>query len=784
MSDGLPETVAVSDGSPETVAPGDRESTGVRALHPRERPAVCVGAGQRLHVRGWLPRAGLALLPLLPLAAICGLAMVTSADAARIASSGDGDETPHIGYIADTLLVEAVRIPTNLRSEAFSISHLQVGELSWTDAGLSFEGILATVPGVYIANRHNLSQGDRVSIRGVGSQASFGVRGVRVLLDGIPLTMPDGQTQLGMVDLSLIDRVEILRGPSAVLYGNAAGGVVRLRSVRSTHRRGRTGLVVGSHGLRQLRLSGSHVDGPLSLQFGASQTDLDGYRQHSNARQRTLSMIGRRNLGESATLTAVLHLLDAPYLLNPSSLDRSTADDDPESARFFVRQQGAGKRVRHDQLGLGVEWQRTGVERLQFEIHGVRRSLLNPIPGEIIDLDRVAGGAQLSYGRESQWAMGRLSLLAGADWESQRDKRKEFDNDGLTDEDIDRFDDARTFDRIRYGELLLRQTERIGGIGAFVRARFWPRPAWSITAGARLDRHSFDVEDRLVVDGDDSGERALNQLSPVFGVLYRPTGLIDLFANYSTAFQTPTAVELGNRADGRGGFNPDLEPEHLRSMELGLRALWPERRLEGDLALYRLDFEDLLIPFQQKGGDAVFYRNAGKARNLGAEARVVLNPRGDLQLDVASTWSNFEFTDYLLPTDEGAVQLRHHDVPGVPALAVQARLSYRSLNAGIFGHLLARRRSQTFTSDLNGPKPGDDGPPRAFVNDGYTTLDGLAGLRRLLGGWEIEGSIGVENLLDELYSGSIVPNAFGNRFFEPAPGRTWRLGLSLSRARP
>lgn len=686
-------------------------------------------------------------------------------------------QAPVSRYRADTLTVEALRAPASLDAVPFSVNRRDLTPIVRGETGLSLAPALDQVPGVMVAERHNLSQGDRLVVRGIGARASFGVRGVRLLVDGIPLTMADGQSQLGVVDLAQMASVEVIRGPAAALYGNAAGGVLQLQSAPVTASGAEVSAFVGSDGLFRLRARAEVAGARDQVQIGLSRTDHDGARQHADSRQQTAQLRWVRTLSESLQLAVTSHAYDAPWLYNPSSLDRTTADADPGSARFFVRQQGAAKQVRHAQLGASLRWQLSDVTDGELAIHGVSRTLDNPIPGRLIDLDRTAAGLRV-VGRHA-WS-DAWETTAGLEWEHQSDTRREFVNEGLPDGELDRYDDDTVFDRIVAGEQQLDQEESATGAGLFAMTRWSPAPAWTISAGLRMDRHAFEATDRFLVDGDDSGDRSLTQWSPTAGVAYSPSRRLTLYANIATAYLTPTTVELGNRADGRGGFNADLDPEHYRSVEGGARFLWVPGRLDGEVAVYQLDLQDMLLPFGIAGSDEVFYRNASAARNRGAELLVTWTPRSAWEATASLSVNDFVFADHVVESGGEAVRVDGNEVPGVPPFTATARVSWRPTRDARLSATV-RHTARMFGNDLNGPPPGSDTPQRDFESPA-ATLVGLRGsLGRDLGGWGAELFLGVDNLLGQEDAYSIVPNAFGNRFFEPAPGRTWFGGVTVSR---
>ena len=691
------------------------------------------------------------------------------------ALAADPEPPDSAAYTAPVVVITATRDAAPLDRLPLAVSTVGRERFAPGEKALSLAEALRQVPGLHVSERNNWSLGPRLTARGLGARAAFGVRGVKVLLDGVPLTTPDGQTQLGNIDLAAAGRVEVLRGPSSSLYGNAGGGVVsiRTRHPEAAGLRVKPRLVVGSDGLwlRQATLAGG---GRHSFHLSARQLDLDGYRDHSEARVRGLNAVVRSRLRPSWELVWVLNLYDAPYLLNPSSLNRADARERPRFARGFIVGQGASKRARQSQGGITLRHTGAGRARTELTLYGVDRSLLNPIPGAVIDLERRAGGLRAVHGRPLRLAGLPGSWKAGVDLEAQRDDRLEHENEGLAEPDTDA---ARVPESVARGALLQDQEESVGSAGAFAALTLHPRPGWTLSFGGRFDRYGFEVSDLLLGDGDDSGTRTLSRFSPSAGLGWQLTPRTMLYASYGSAFQTPTTVELGNRPDGGGGFNPDLDPESVASLEVGLRGRDPTGRLTWDAALYRLVVEGMLIPFQvdDPASEAVYYRNAGRASSRGLEAALGAD-HGSWRADLSYTFMDFLFDDYVVQEDGEPVQLSGKQVPGLPPHRLLLDLT-ADLPFGLRAEAETEWVAGYYANDYNGPPPGSDAARPDYHNGAYA----VAGLRlvapRTFGFGRLRVFAGIDNLLDDAYNGSITPNAFGDRFFEPAPGRTWYAGL-------
>ena len=432
------------------------------------------------------------------------------------------------------------------------------------------------------------------------------------------------------------------------------------------------------------------------------------------------------------------------------------------ASRGFVVGQGASKQVRQGQGGIRLEYRPPHAPHHRASslvLYGVGRALKNPIPGRIVELDRRAGGLRT----EHQFAWTSTRLVTGLDLDFQRDDRREFINEGLP-EDV-RVDDERVFELVQYGEEQINQEEQVQSFGPFVSLEQDLGTALTATVGGRYDRYRFAVDDLA---------RDMGQFSPMAGVVYRLDPFSRWYAHVATAFQTPTTSELGNRPSGEGGFNPDLGPERVLGLETGLRRHVRRARVDLEVALYQLQIADALIPFQVESEDSeeIYFRNAGQARNRGLELSLSAVPHPGLRTTLAYTFGDYVFEDYEVETAGELVQLAGNEVPGVPRHRLFAALSYDSPQ-GLFTEVELERVGRYWANDFNGPPPGSDAAPDEFFNRAYLRVD----LRLGIDYRAARTFLAVENLFDTQYNGSVVPNAFGGRFFEPAPGRTWRLGI-------
>jgi iron complex outermembrane recepter protein len=690
------------------------------------------------------------------------------------------------------LIFLLLTIPTNGQDSVYTLSPVEVtgvravinnfqsyiriekDDMVKGETGLSLEESLIQIPGVLIDNRHNPSMGDKISIRGIGSRASFGVRGIKILVDNIPLTMADGQTQTNNIDLYSAGSTEIIKGPASSFYGNASGGVINyVTEVPSSHLINiNPGLIFGENNLQKysLKLSGTVKDHSYLLSI--SNTQYNGFREHSAQKTYRVNSLYRNKINQNFNLTAIINYFNAPYLQNPSSLDKEASVNNRTSAREFIKLQGAGEKA--EQLQGGVTLDYNG-DDLSFEttIYYVKRSLLNPIPGRIIDLQRNAGGLRSAFKKSFNNDKIDFSISGGIDIEYQSDQRDEFVNNGLPNTT---YKPPDIFDNLNYGSRLLDQREAITGGGPFIAGEILLNNRIGFIGVVRYDYFNYTVTDYF---SSGSGSRIMKQVSPAAGFLYKPNIFSRLFINYSTSFQTPTAAELSNRPDGLGGFNPFLDPEKINQFEIGGEYLLKYLSTRISAAVYLMNFTDLLIPYQSGVSEEIFYRNAGKAINRGIEFAAELEIIENLKTSFSINIMDFRFTDYIIEQNNSLYQLDDKLIPGIPGKVFGFRALYNP-SAGFWGKISLLWNEEFYTNDFNGPPPGSASENTNFVNESYLQADLRAGYVFLINFIDLNIFIGINNLLDLKYNGSVVPNAAGERYFEPSPGRTLYFGTSIN----
>jgi iron complex outermembrane receptor protein len=635
---------------------------------------------------------------------------------------------------------------------------------------------LAGVPGLLARDRQNYAQDVQLSVRGFGARSTFGIRGVRLYVDDIPATLPDGQGQITNVDLASADRIEVLRGPFSALYGNAAGGVVRVFTQDGAGPPTATaGVAAGSDGVRRESLTVSGSQGALGYVLSGSHFETDGSREHSAATRNIGNAKLNWKIGADDRLTFVANSVALPRAQDPLGLTRAEYEADPRGADPVALQFDTRKTMHQSQAGLVFEHDFTPAQTLRTLAYDGSRTTLqfqaipvapqnNPLhPGGVIDLARRYRGTELRYTASTDVAGVPVTAIAGFAWDVLQEHRVGYQN----------FVDAGATLGV-FGELRRDEGNRVASTDPYLQLAARPAPGWLVEAGVRRSAVRFVSHDHYVVGAnpDDSGGARYAATLPVLSVSWQPAPALQLYANAGKGFETPTLNELAYRPDGATGLNFALRPATSRSIELGAKFRWDASSVV-DAAVFDTRTDDEIVTLSNVGGRAT-YQNAGATRRVGAELSLhaALGPR--LQLTLAATRIEATYRDAFatcagspcpVPTVQVAAGSR---MPGIPRGDLYAALDWRPAPQWVAG-ANARYTSSVPVNDI-----GSDAAP-AFAIAGLHL-----GHEMRLGATAVTAFARVDNLFDRTYVGSVIVNEGNARYFEPAPGRSWTLGLTAA----
>ncbi len=616
---------------------------------------------------------------------------------------------------------------------------------------LTLDEPLTSLPGLFFQNQSNFAQDLRISIRGFGARSPFGVRGVKVLVDGIPYTMPDGQTQLDSIDPGIIDSVEVIRGPSSSLYGNASGGVISFVTEEGPDAplKFNPRFTVGEFGFKKYQMKMGGSADSMNYNFYASHLQLDGFRENS-ATENTL-LFGKFRIypDEKSDWTFSVSQFNSPLAEDPGALTREEADANPEQANASNLLFSAGEQV--SEQNLGAIYKRNLTDQLEgvLSLHLNHRNFSNKLPftsGGIVEFERLAPG----FGLKTVWDAKPFALpnrlISGVDFFYQRDNRKRFDNN-----------------LGRKGTQTLDQIENVLTVGPYLRDELRLFPWLDVAVGGRFDWVRFELEDTFLGDGDQSDSRNLSEFSGTAGAVIHLSESLHLYGNVATAFEVPSTTELTVNPSGGPGFNPDLDAQKSISYEVGVKG---ERQkiFQYDLALFFIESSDELVPFELPGSPGRnFFKNAGESERKGLEAKLHFQPTARMSGTLSYSFSDFKFTEFV----SNGIDVGGNRIPGIAEHRVAGTLSATS-EQGFFGRFEFQTVGDFFVDNENTTR-----------NASYTTTRLMLGREGEMGPFLWSVFLGLNNLLDKNYNANTRINARGGRFFEPASPFNVYGGVSL-----
>ncbi|MEO5596527.1 MAG: TonB-dependent receptor [Lysobacteraceae bacterium] len=668
-----------------------------------------------------------------------------------------------------TIVVTGTRIPLAAFDVPASITAVQIGNADADTPNINVSEYLRQVPGVLARDRQNYAQDQQISIRGFGSRSTFGVRGVRLYVDGIPATMPDGQGQVSNFAFDGASRIEVLRGPFSALYGNSSGGVIQIFTADGSvapELRGSIG--AGSDGVWRVDTGARGTNGSFGYNVDLSEFHTDGYRDHSSATR----IIGNAKLdfkvGNDGKLTLLLNSVSLPEALDPQGLTQQQFDSDPRQASpsaltFNTRKsvhQAQGGALYTQQLGSGQSlnllayYGRRTVQQFLAVPASAQKNPLNS--GGVIDLDTRYGGADVHWSWTGALAGRELNLTAGVAFDSAHQLRLGHEN----------FVGA-TLGVV--GALRRNEQDDVYNIDEYAQGTWHFAPLWSLTLGARHTVVRFSSQDHYItaINPDDSGRVAYGSTDPVGGLILDVRPDWHVYASYGRGFATPTFSEIGYRPGG-SGLNFALQPSRSRTVEIGSKWLLDDGG-KLDIALFQANTSDEAGVLSSSGGRTI-YQNVGRSRRRGFEAGLRL-PLGDAwALNVAYTYLDARFQDAFgaCSRPAGCMVAAGARMPGVPRQLLNAGVRWGGTQGWHAGLQIdaAAAVSANDAGTIAAP-----GYVIAGVNAGYV-LD--------TAGYQIVPFVRIDNLFDLKYIGSVIVDQANGGSFEPGPGRTFFAGVKVS----
>ncbi len=695
------------------------------------------------------------------------VALMLASTLARAQSSPPVTTLPLVTVTTQRIEAPAFDVPASIDRIGSDVIRDQRAQVNISES-------LGGVPGLLARDRQNYAQDVQISVRGFGTRASFGIRGVRLYVDGIPATLPDGQGQISNVELGSADRIEVLRGPFSALYGNSSGGVIQ---VFTEEGQGPPSLnlsvAAGSDSLLRVgaRVSGSN--GVFGYVVGASRFTTDGYREHSQTDRRLGNVKLTLAPDPSSKLTLIANSVALPLAQDPLGLTRRKFETAPRSVEDVALKFDTRKTIEQTQAGVIYERKLDTANALrllayyghrgtdQYQAIPPEPQQASPRhPGGVIALGRNYQGIDARWTFKGQLADAPLTIVGGLAYDALDERRQGYQN----------FIGTTTGVR---GELRRNEQNSVIAVDPYLQASWQFAPRWTLDAGVRRSSVRFDSRDQYIVGAnpDDSGAAKYSATLPVVSLMFAPNADLRLYATAGRGFETPTLNELSYRPSGATGLNFGLNAARSDNFELGAKL---RNTPLGELtaAWFEIRTENEIVTQSNSGGRAIF-QNGGATRRSGFELAWSQRWLENLRAQAAATWLDARYSDGFCPvascaTTPAAAIPAGNRLPGIARASLFASLGWLP-PSGWRASVEARALSRIAVNDSN----SDAAPAYAVVNTsvGYTLRAGA---------WELGGFVRGDNLFDRHYAGSVIVNEGNQRYFEPAPGRTWLVGASAS----
>ena len=669
-----------------------------------------------------------------------------------------------------TMVVTAAPTTVSELDTPAAVSVVNGDEMRQAAPRVNLSESLGAVPGLQVQNRQNSAQDLQLSIRGFGSRSTYGVRGLRIYVDGIPATMPDGQGQTSNIDIGSVDTIEVLRGPFSALYGNSSGGVINVTSQTGTQPPTvEASSYYGSFGTWHYGMKatgavgdGSHA-GDVDYTVSTNRFTTHGYRDHSGARKNLANARLGVRINDVSKLTLLLNSVD----IKANDAGGLTADEWRDNPRQSPRgdQYNTRKNTRQTQAGLRYERQLSAQDDLSVMMYAGERETtqFQSIPrapqlkpshaGGVIDLTRHYQGIDTRLTHRGELLV-PVTLTAGLDYENMSERRKGYENFVMVN------------GAPQYGEQgALRRNERnlMWNVDPYLQTQWQLTDKLSLDAGVRYSSVWFDSNDYYITpgNGDDSGDASYHKWLPAGSLKYALTDAWNVYLSAGRGFETPTINELSYRSDNQSGLNFGLKPSTNDTVEIGSKTRIGNGLLTA--ALFQTDTDNEIVVDSSSGG-RTSYKNAGKTRRQGMELGLDQQFGESWRLKAAWTWLDATYRTNVC----GDASCNGNRIPGIARNMGYASFGYQP-EQGWYAGSDIRYMSDIMANDENTAKAPS-----------WTVVGLTTGYKWSYGRMDMDLFGRVDNLFDREYVGSVIVNESNGRYYEPAPGRNYGIGLNLA----
>ena len=735
-------------------------------------------------------------------------------------------------FAADSVTAPVVVTGTRIEQNSFdlpmSIDSVAAEQIQEGQLQVSIAESLVRVPGVVALARGHYAQDVQISTRGFGARSAFGVRGIRLYSDGIPLTMPDGQGQAGTFDLGSAKSIEVLRGPFSALYGNSSGGVVQIFTADGPKDPTvNTSFTAGSYGTYREAIKVGGTKEGFNYNIDYSHLESDGYRDHSAVRKDLLNAKLGFQINEGTRLTVLATYMNQPLTQDPQGMNIGAFYSNP--AQTVTKSETFNTRVERSQSQLGAKLEHDfddkntaslmvygGVrDNLQYQSVGANTKKVGsiavgtgltikpastyyydyydntPLDGEVangnaggvVQIARDFWGTDLRFTHKGLLADSPYSITVGTNFDTMTDARTSYDNftvnAGTTflHDNVEVTKSCATQVTCGVKGMLRRDEDNTAwNFDQYTQAEWSPTAKLNLLAGLRHNNVHLKSNDKFLSNGDGSGSASFSKTTPVVGALFKLNDMMNVYANAGKGFETPSLVEVAYLPNGTGGFNSNVKPSTSDNYEIGTKAFIGSNT-RATLALFKTDAQNEIVVADNVNGRAS-YQNAGGTQRKGFELTVDSDFGNGFAGYAAYAYLDAKYSDGFCSGQSASTQSACSSgtwvtagkaIPGAYKQTAYGEIRWKQASTG-FSTALEVRAAKTVSID---DKKSDIAP-------GYAVASWRGGFAQNVRNWNFSEFVRVENLFDKRYIGSVKVNDASSQYYEPGSDRNWLIGLNAS----
>ncbi len=641
--------------------------------------------------------------------------------------------------VLDEVSVDIIKVSKKEKKGLYPISEILASNLQTLTAQINLSEYLESVPGLFISNNNNFAQDSRISIRGFGSRANFGIRGIKIFVDGVPETSPDGQSQIDNINLELIKDIKVYRGNNSSFFGSSSGGVISITTLDDFEKNFiNIGYSFGSFNSKKTQATIGFGDDYKKMIFFISNTKSDGFRNHSAYENFNLNFKYLKKIGFRNSLQIIVNLLDSPDAQDPGGLNKEEVSSNRKQGRARNISYDSREKVKQYKLGINL-YSKLDRLKLTNSLYFNQRLFDGKLPistGGIIDLKRSFWGYNFNLDFK-----GLLDYNFGFSINNQNDNRLRFVNNfGVKSEKV------------------MDQLEKYSNASVFF---FGSKNInkFDFSIGLSLEENKISLENYFLTKSDES--RKIKSFNPSLNIAYKLKNF-NLFTNFSTGYETPTLNELSATA-GQTGFNKNLQSVNSKTFEIGISNYDFNSKINYNFRIFNISTTNEITPFESESGQTL-YQNAGKTIKRGIELELYSKINKNISANYSLTLGEYKFDEFLVKENNFS---KNH-IPGVPKNFQKVSINY-STEKDLKIILGFKSVGKMYVNNSN----------ETLIN-GYNLFSLKFSKKMKLFNNNITPFFSLDNLFNKEYFDNIRINAFGSRFYEPAPKFNYLAGLKIN----